>query len=458
MERTAMRFLSLSCVLGLSLWLASNVSAQDPVRPELSPNVDLLQLMAGDKVKPGEAKGGNKVQAGEAKGGDKLAGKEQAPQPARPEADEFASAPAPGGEAPVGLNPNMIGDFPGYFGLQKILFPVTQVVTTFQNVQMGTRQGFIIVDGVKVPVQVPNIVRVPVTTQSTVNVPIVTSVLLGFGGGNFKVAENQTPMPTDRGYLTYNYYNGVRGPGSSSDTPQFTSQSTIVNGVPATVTSVGPGGPPAIDLHRQTFGFEKTFLDGYASIGMRLPFAQVQGDGSLGQQDIGDMSWLFNYALYRDTATGSVLSAGIMATLPTGPPVYTLAGNIHPALVQPFFGYRWATDRFYVQGFTSSAFPTDSRFVTGMFNDIAVGYWLYRDRSRDAFISAVIPTLETHVTTPLNHRGANSLITVPDIVALTGGVHIGFANRAILTIGVTVPVTGPQVFPVEAVAQFNFRF
>jgi hypothetical protein len=398
------------------------------------------------------------VQAGEPKQEDKGKGPppKQPPSPAPPAADEFASAPAPGGEAPVGLNPNMIGDVPPFFALRNIIFPVVQTTSTFQEVVVGSRPVQVIINGKPVIIQVPIVVRVPIVTTTTTNIPLVTRVPLGFGGGSLKVGENQSPMPTDRAFLTFNYYNGLRAPESGA-APHLSTVTTVINGIPATVSTLIPG-PPTSNLFNQMFGFEKTFLDGGASIGMRLPFGQLNGDGSLGQQDIGDMSWLLNYAFYRDTTTGNVLSAGIMATLPTGPQQYTTAGNIHPSLVQPFFGYRWSIDRFYIQGFTSSALPTDPRFVTGLFNDVGAGYWLYRSASRSDFVSAIVPTVEAHMTTPLNHRGPDSVINVPDFVALTGGVHFFFANRALLTVGVTTPVTGPRVFPVEAVAQFNFRF
>ena len=86
-----------------------------------------------------------------------------------------------------------------------------------------------------------------------------------------------------------------------------------------------------------------------------------------------------------------------------------------------------------------------------------MGYWLYRANPRQA-IWAIIPTFEVHVGDPLNHRGPSDPITIPNFVALTAGVHIGLSGGAMLTLGTTVPVTGPQLFPIEAVAQFNMRF
>ena len=76
----------------------------------------------------------------------------------------------------------------------------------------------------------------------------------------------------------------------------------------------------------------------------------------------------------------------------------------------------------------------------------------------DFTITALIPTIEAHITTPLNHRQPTDVFTTPDLVALTAGMHIGLGSRSMLTLGATAPVTGPRPWNVEAVAQFNFRF
>jgi hypothetical protein len=48
--------------------------------------------------------------------------------------DAAAQGPAPGGEAPAGPNPRMIGDKPGYFVLKFATATTTQTINTFQNV------------------------------------------------------------------------------------------------------------------------------------------------------------------------------------------------------------------------------------------------------------------------------------------------------------------------------------
>jgi hypothetical protein len=410
------------------------------VFPEVLPeNIDvLLAQQIGDKDKGKEM--------------EKTKEKQKPPPPVptapQPGTDALTAAMDTGLEAPEGINPRMIGDLPGTFSLARILLPAvvtTQTFTTLTTVRTGAN-GQLVFITTKVPGPV---------IQTQTNVLVISRVPLPFAGA-MKVGENQSPAPEDRVFLTYNYYNDVRGPSGPLVAPRTEVLPTTVVGAPA-IASITIPGPPSVDLHRQMFGFEKTFLDGVGSFGMRLPFAQVQGDGSVGQQDVGDVSAIVNFALYRSARDGNILSAGLMATLPTGPPVNTVVGNIHPAVYQPFMGYRWTVDRLYVQGFTSLAIPADSRVVMPLFNDVAVGYWLYRGTSTST-ISAIIPTLEAHITTPLNHRNPNDPIIVPDFVALTAGVHIGFLNRAMLTLGATTGVTGPRLFPIEAVAQFNYRF
>jgi hypothetical protein len=207
-------------------------------------------------------------------------------------------------------------------------------------------------------------------------------------------------------------------------------------------------------------GFEKTFLTGNASFEMRLPFLQLEGDGSVSQQDIGDLTMILKYAFINNRETGNVLSAGLGVTVPSGADNVPGIGviDIHDTLLQPFLGYIFNGESLYLMGFTSLVVPSDSRDVTLLFNDIGVGYWLRLNRD-ESFIRGIVPTLEVHVTTPLNHRGlSNSPVGAPDEVSLTGGVHLLMPRGADLGIAIVDPVTGPKPYAFEAVVQLNFRF
>src|SRR5262249_40263510 len=122
--------------------------------------------------------------------------------------------------------------------------------------------------------------------------------------GAFKITENESPRPQDRVYVTYNGYSNIN-PGMN----------------------MGQGQE---NVHREVLGFETTFLNGDASIGMRLPFAEITGDPQVRHQDIGDLTTVFKYAFVNDCDTGNVLSGGLVLTLPTGPS-FLPAGlpNIH---------------------------------------------------------------------------------------------------------------------------------
>ena len=286
-------------------------------------------------------------------------------------------------------------------------------------------------------------------TNAYVTAPILSQ-------SSFKIAENESPRPVDRVFGCYNYYNSV---------------AVSVQNVSATSLAF-PIDHVHIDVHRETFGFEKTFLDGDASIGLRVPVAQAAGSfrtfpfgistinlvGDLGDSDSGDLSFIFKYALINNRATGNLLSCGLVITLPTGDDFIGFAGeDLHPVLIQPWLGWIYNSGNMYLQGFNSLVVPTDSLEPTFLANDLGIGYWLVRN-NRGRAIRSIVPTMEAHLTTPLNHGGDNELVTVANQLVFTGGVHLQLDERVWLTIGVGAPVTGPHEYAMETIVQLNWRF
>ena len=97
--------------------------------------------------------------------------------------------------------------------------------------------------------------------------------------------------------------------------------------------------------------------------------------------------------------------------------------------------------------------------MTLIYNDVGVGYYLYRHYGEDRIVTAVIPTLEAHLNTPVNHRGTfNGPTGTPDWFDFTGGCTLEFCHRSSLGVGVCAPVTGAKPFDVEAIVQLNVRF
>ncbi len=254
------------------------------------------------------------------------------------------------------------------------------------------------------------------------------------GRGPFKIDENESPRPMDRVFINYNYFNGV---GRS-----------IFN-------------VPAFDVHQETIGFEKTFLDGDASVGLRVPTVQQNGDGSLSSRDFGDMTIVTKFALLNNRNTGDILTGGLAVTVPTGPDLMLLDGTrLNPVLLQPYTGFIYNFERLYAHGFSSLVIPTDPRDVLLSTGSLGLGYRLYQaEYPEGRLISSLTPTVEGHATVPLNHRGLDSTPTgFPDLFVLTQGVHVGLGARSLLTTAIAVPLTGPRPFAFEAIAQLNFRF
>jgi hypothetical protein len=252
----------------------------------------------------------------------------------------------------------------------------------------------------------------------------------GVSAQGFKLAENESPRPLDRVFTTFNYYGDVRPNAFRRD------------------------GFGQANIYREMFGLEKTFLDGDASIGLRAPLSTLDVDGGSTQAgftdtDFGDLNVIFKYAVLNDHTTGDLISTGLVVTTPTGP-----IETFHDVKLQPFVGGIWNIGDWYVHGFTSLSVPTDSNDTTVLFNDLGVGYWLYHHGGCGQIVTAIIPTAEVHVNTPLNHRGD----PIVDSVDLTQGVIFDLWGRAWLSVGVSENITGPKTYEIEALVHLNVRF
>lgn len=363
--------------------------------------------------------------------------------------DPFAEPAPERSDLTTGFRPSMLGDFFGYLAFQQTTVTGTQTTTTVT--QPGRPKN-----------GVPQKATTVTTTKSVsanrnVLVPVASA-------GIFKVAENESPLPQDRVFFIYNYFGGLTGPPVGPNPPIVSSQSDTVRlpGMTTTTTnSIFLPPAPIVNgtLQRQILGVEKTFLDGYASVELRLPLLQQSGDlPGFGAQFVGDMTIVTKYAFYLDRETSDVLSGGLALTVPTGPGIPTSQGTLHSTYFQPWGGYIYNFGRmFYLQGFHSVVVPTDRRDLTLLFNDLGLNFWLYRG-SPDRFLRSIVPTCECHITTPLTHRDGTGAVYAPDLVIMTGGVHFGLFRGTTMSFGVATPVTGPRIFGVEGFAQLNWRF
>ena len=262
----------------------------------------------------------------------------------------------------------------------------------------------------------------------------------------FKISDDESPQPRDRVFVDFNYFDNVGA--------------AVNNRLGIDLRN--------IDIYRESFGFEKTFLDNAASIGLRLPLDTLHAESNtpgLGgtDTDVGDLSVILKYAFWQDRQAGTLLSGGLAVTAPTGPSHFADSAIRveRDTILQPFVGYIWTADHFFVQGFSGIEVPTDSRDVTLLFNSIAVGYTFTRACAQDRLVRAIVPTFEVHLNDPLNHRGAFAVSDpagTADVVDLTMATTFELGQRSNLSVGIVTPVTGPKPFDVEALVQFNWLF
>ncbi len=263
----------------------------------------------------------------------------------------------------------------------------------------------------------------------------------------FKISDNQSPVPQDRIFYTFDY---------------FSRMNYAVNR--------GIGSPISdMEAYRELLGIEKTFLQGNASIGLRLPINtlwtnSVDAAFKNNSTAMGNMTIFSKFVLLRNASTGSLLSGGLAVTVPNGPTTFAGSPNafgFHDAQIQPYLGYLIRRKDWFVQGFTAIDTPTDPHDVTMWYNDVAVGYYAYRSPDRRAFLTAVIPTLELHLSDPLNHRGAfrpNDPVGTPDVLDMTFGSSFVLGQRVIASFCGSVPLTGPRPFNIEAMALLNIYY
>jgi hypothetical protein len=273
------------------------------------------------------------------------------------------------------------------------------------------------------------------------------AVLVPWARG-FKIADNQSPRPQDRVFFTFIYFNNL----NADDNRRL--GGTFSN----------------VQIYRELFGFEKTFLDGNASFGLRVPVNTITADSpvrGLGETrtSFGNLTGFSKFVLWKDAAAANLISTGLAVTVPTGPASIggsPYAVGFRDVAIQPFIGYFFSKDRFYVQGFESVDVPTISRDVTMLYNDVGIGYFLHRSTDPDRLIGAIVPTMEVHVNTPLNHRGTFSAIRDPgatfDVVDLTFGLSVWLKSRLVLSVGFSESVTGPRPFAGEIVTLLNYFY
>ena len=225
----------------------------------------------------------------------------------------------------------------------------------------------------------------------------------GANVGRLKIAENTSPIPRDRVFFNFSYFDNV------------------------------PLSQSGVNVKRFTPGFEKTLLGGMVSFELRVPFAstlesEIIADGITGNDvELGNMFMAFKVLLLERESW--IVSAGLSMTVPTADDLTVSLANGTNLLgienqsvhLMPFLGGLWQfNDGTFVQGFMqvdvdlngnpvsvnqgNGLRPLESAHdATFFYFDIAFGKYINRcNRYRAPNIRAMIPTVEFHYTRSLD--------------------------------------------------------
>jgi len=307
----------------------------------------------------------------------------------------------------------------------------------------------------------------------------ISEASVGLAGGSrrFKIAEDESPIPTDRVIFDYNH---------------FQNPLVDINGTTR-------------NLDRFTFGLEKTFGDGLWSLEFRVPFAtdynstQSTVGGPLSATEFGDMALVARRALI--SREHFVLAAGLGMVFPTGPDwkITDATGTVvnvwnEAVHLDPFVGAAWCPgDRLFFLFFAQLDFDTHgdtvlARSMGGTLDkvdvfheqnlvmlDFNMGYWLYRNPCA-CRLTGIAPIVEVHYTSTLQDMDSVTVaypypypftIGPPtgttgrrDILDLTAGIHFQIGSCSTFRVAAVVPLTTGEnrEFDCEVLAQFNRWF
>ena len=280
--------------------------------------------------------------------------------------------------------------------------------------------------------------------------------------GSSKIAENASPLPRDRVYLNYSYFDGV------------------------------PLLPNGVNVNRFTPGVEKTFFNGMSSIEVRAPFAStlsntlfVNDHNDISSAEFGNLTIFLKQLLYRSDTLA--VSGGLGMALPTASDIAVFDMQGLPPLTRiqnqsvhllPFLGSLYTpTDQLFVQQFLQFDFDANGNAVSldvgnglqpfGRLNEMSFlyysiggGYWLYNNPNSDRLFTRIAPIVELHYNKSLTRADAllppSSLDLLNGVVGLTAMMG---ENKA-LTVAYTTPLSAGdnRQFNGELRLMFNWYF
>src|SRR5262245_3265260 len=250
--------------------------------------------------------------------------------------------------------------------------------------------------------------------------------------GRTRLTDDQNPLPRDRVIFNYDYFANA---------------------------TIAPGG---YDVHRVAVGAEMTFLDQWASVEARFPFASTldssidSGGLTSRATEIGNLFTALKFLLIRSDTVN--VSTGVAVSWPTGEDTRLIGPEGQELIVienrsyivEPFLAVLFTPDeRLFAQawvhgGFDATGSPVftnfenrgrveagrlrDQRLLT---TDFQIGYWIVRNPTSSG-LRGLAPFIELHYTTTLNNA---------DVLNTVGGFVVGSENRRYDEINITTGFT-----------------
>lgn len=302
---------------------------------------------------------------------------------------------------------------------------------------------------------------------SLASIPVVIPAAPSYTVGVLKVAENNSPIPRDRVYFNYNYF-----------------QNTPLTG-------------SGVNVNRMTPGFEKTFFNRWTSIDVRFPFASTLNptitideentNAQFGNVTVVGKTLLYQTdQLYIATGMGFNLptSRGLSVGWTTGIPLARI--NNQAVALQPYLAGLWMpNDRLFTQVWGQLLFPTNGNSTylnsTGAglqragvltdpslaFLDWQIGWWVYRSQNPSAVLNGVAPLLELHYNATISDpdvvRAGNVAVgnfNTYNMLNLTAGVNLQIARRFSVLLASIQPLTqgNNRQYNWEFAALINYQF
>ena len=305
--------------------------------------------------------------------------------------------------------------------------------------------------------------------------PAIVDLPLGTGR-MFRIAENNSPIPTDRFYFDYRSF-------------QNALSSQILTG-PTFL-------PQDANVDRYTLGFENTFWDGNASLDLRVPFVSSFDvspgpDFGLSSGNFGDISLFYKNLLYADDMVA--IAAGVGIGIPTssdvegrlgGSPFRLESDAVH---ILPYVGALVVPNDFwFFQWFLQLDFNANGNDVVAgdplreqavlteqnLFHiNLSGGYWLHENYDA-RYVNGIAAILELHYTTTIQDADAvafagggdfiflGNTFNRVDVLNMTAGLHFQIGDLSNLRVACVVPLRSEienRQFDAETVVSFNRYF